>query len=117
MFRALKGLFMSNRPDFLRISPQAARQQVESEPSTLIIDVREPDEVAASAVPGAINIPRGVLGREITHVVPEQDTPVMLCCAAGGRAALCAQTLVELGYTNVKMIDASHREILQAFRG
>lgn len=116
MFKALKGIFMNSKPEFVRISPMAARQQVESDPSTMIIDVREPDEVAASAVPGALNIPRGMLDREIAHVVPGHDTPVLLCCAAGGRAALCAQTLVGMGYTNVKTIDASHREILQAFR-
>ncbi len=34
--------------------------------------------------------------------VPHEDTPIVLYCGTGGRSALAAKTLEELGYTNVK---------------
>ena len=43
------------------ITPQQAQQRVQQNPKTLIIDVREPSEVATGAVDGSINVPLGVL--------------------------------------------------------
>jgi rhodanese-related sulfurtransferase len=97
------------------VSAEAAREQRDATPHTLVIDVREPSEVAASAVPGALNIPRGVLEMQVGQVVPEHDAPVLVCCASGGRAALAARSLQDMGYTNVKVIDCSHQEIVEAF--
>jgi rhodanese-related sulfurtransferase len=98
------------------LTAAGARALREEQPKTVIIDVREPEEVAASAVPGAVNIPRGLLEMKVEQLVPEHDAPVLLCCAAGGRAALCAKTLREMGYSNVKIIDCAHQEIVAAFK-
>jgi len=108
---------MGSGEAFERISAQAASQRLADVPETRIVDVREPDEIAASAVPGAINIPKGLLDREIAEALPDRDTPVLLCCAAGGRAAMAAETLCAMGYRRVSVIAASHADILRALRG
>ena len=69
-----------------------------------IIDVREPSEVQESGmVSGAYNIPRGLLEFQLK---PSEDfpadTPILVYCAVGARAALAGVTLKELGFTNVK---------------
>lgn len=69
----------------------------------VIIDVREYDEYVASHLPGAINIPRGVLEFKI-GMVPEcarKDGAFLIYCRTSGRAALSAVQLQKLGYTNV----------------
>jgi rhodanese-related sulfurtransferase len=69
----------------------------------VIIDVREYDEYAAGHLPGAINIPRGVLEFKI-GMVPEcanKDGSFLIYCRTSGRAALSAVQLQKIGYTNV----------------
>ena len=85
------------------------RKVVESPGPALIVDVREPQEYAAGHVPGAINIPRGVLEFQIWKQVgfpanTEMDRPVYLQCQSGNRASLAAQSLDELGFTHTTAV-------------
>ena len=73
-----------------------------------IVDVREPAEFAAGHVPGAVNIPRGVLEFEIDGhpafnfvkdpALAHRDQPIALYCRSGGRSALAAEALKRLGF-------------------
>jgi rhodanese-related sulfurtransferase len=86
------------------IGMEEYRNLVENPGSALIVDVREPHEYAAGHVPGAINIPRGVLEFKIwSHVGfpanPEMDRPLILQCQSGNRASLAARSLEDLGFT------------------
>ena len=69
----------------------------------MIIDVREADEYAAGHIPGAINIPRGVLEFKIDQhpSLYDRNTQIVLQCQGGGRSALATVALQELGYKNV----------------
>lgn len=70
--------------------------------SALILDVREPAEYAAGCLPGAINIPRGVLEFKIdSHPMFQgrKDARILVYCQSGGRSALASETLQLLGYT------------------
>jgi rhodanese-related sulfurtransferase len=69
----------------------------------VVIDVREYDEYAAGHLPGAINIPRGVLEFKI-GMVPEcanKDGAFLMYCRTSGRAALSAVQLQKIGYSNI----------------
>lgn len=69
----------------------------------VVIDVREYDEYAAGHLPGAINIPRGVLEFKI-GMVPEcanKDGAFLIYCRTSGRAALSAVQLQKIGYGNI----------------
>jgi len=69
--------------------------------SSLILDVREPAEYSAGHLPGAINIPRGVLEFKI-DTYPEfqgkQQASIVVYCQTGGRSALATHALNQLGY-------------------
>ena len=69
----------------------------------LIVDVREPQEYAAAHIPGAINIPRGVLEFKLDQFPDLQDRnrEVVLQCQGGGRSALATVVMQELGFKNV----------------
>lgn len=71
------------------------------DPKALVLDVREPDEYEQGAIPGALHIARGQLESNIESRVPDRDTPLIVHCAAGVRSAFAAQTLEQLGYTDV----------------
>jgi len=61
-----------------------------------LLDVREPDEVAAWVIPGARNIPLAELSLRSTEV-PRQRK-VVTVCAAGGRSAAAATLLARAGW-------------------
>ncbi len=69
----------------------------------VIIDVREPDEYAVSHLPGAINIPRGVLEFKIGMVpqCADKNGAFLVYCRTSGRAALSAVQLQKIGYSNI----------------
>jgi rhodanese-related sulfurtransferase len=78
----------------------------------LLVDLRELDERAQSGcIPGAVHAPRGMLefyaDPSSAYHRPEFDPRrrTILYCASGGRSALAAQTLRQLGYANVAHLD------------
>jgi rhodanese-related sulfurtransferase len=68
-----------------------------------IIDVREYNEFAAGHLPGAINIPRGVLEFQIGTVgeCVDKAKPYLVYCRTSGRAALSTVQLQKIGYSNL----------------
>jgi molybdopterin/thiamine biosynthesis adenylyltransferase/rhodanese-related sulfurtransferase len=67
----------------------------------IVLDVREPDEYAEGALPGALHIPRGHLEAQVEGRISDKNAPVVVYCAGGVRSAFAARTLGELGYSNV----------------
>jgi sulfur-carrier protein adenylyltransferase/sulfurtransferase len=68
---------------------------------TVLVDVREDDEFAQGAIPGALHLPRGYLEIRVEGAVPDKQAPIVIYCAAGTRSALATKALLELGYTDV----------------
>ena len=76
----------------------------------LIIDVRQENEFEDGFVPGAINVPRGLIEFRIWKQVgfpnaTDMNKQMTLYCLTGGRCALAAKTLQDLGFTNVTSVD------------
>src|SRR5690554_5864513 len=81
----------------------------------VVIDVREPAEYAAGHIAQAINLPRGILEFQLSSLpqvaaascAPEvaleqlRQKPVYLICRSGGRSALAALSLQQMGFTQV----------------
>jgi molybdopterin/thiamine biosynthesis adenylyltransferase/rhodanese-related sulfurtransferase len=86
------------------ITVHDARRLMENGSGAVMIDVREADEYAQGAVPGALHIPRGFLELRIEDAAPERDRDVILYCAGGVRSALAARDLRALGYTGVRSV-------------
>jgi len=72
----------------------------------LFIDVREPAEFKMGHIPGAVNIPRGLVEFKIGAQVEEnKDAKIVVNCKSGGRSALATQSLEKLGYKNLLNMD------------
>ncbi len=67
----------------------------------LIIDVREPHELAVGRLPNAVAIPMHQLASRIGSVATDPATPIVLYCAVGERSAVAAVMLEDAGYSNV----------------
>jgi sulfur-carrier protein adenylyltransferase/sulfurtransferase len=70
-------------------------------PGVVVLDVREPDEYEQGALPGAVHLPRGHLESTIESRIPDHAAPVLIYCASGVRSAFAADTMQQLGYSDV----------------
>lgn len=102
--RTAHDLVMEAKKHVAEISIEEAQKLLCSD--TLIVDVREPFEYEEGHVPGAINIPRGMLEFKMTQdeVLIDRNRPILLYCKTSGRAALSAVALKSLGYDHVRSI-------------
>ncbi|MDB5100333.1 MAG: Rhodanese domain protein [Cyanobacteria bacterium RYN_339] len=65
----------------------------------VILDVRTREEFAGGAYPGALHIPVQELPQRLGEV--PRDKPVVIYCAAGGRAGAAAKLLQQAGFADV----------------
>lgn len=72
----------------------------------VLIDVREPDEYRQGHLPGAVNMPRGLLEFQLSSnpACQNAELNVLLYCKTSGRAALAACAMQDMGYRNVRSI-------------
>jgi rhodanese-related sulfurtransferase len=100
-----------------------ARQQVESlSPAQVkealaggnvtLVDLREAEELQQNGkIAGAVHAPRGMLEFYADPALPyhkpelDKSKKIILHCASGGRSALAAQTLKQMGYEQVAHLD------------
>ena len=85
----------------------------------LIVDVRQEDEFADGHIPGAINVPRGLIEFTIWKHVGFPDKTDMskqmtLYCKTGGRCSLATKSLRDLGFTNVTSADMTFESWVKA---
>jgi rhodanese-related sulfurtransferase len=98
-----KDLVAEARAAIDAVSPEQAAEE-----GSLILDVREPEELERNGrIGGAVNVPRGLVelraDPESPSPLPDLTErrgagPVDVLCASGGRAALVAATLKRMGY-------------------
>ena len=93
------------------VSAEEAQQLLDSE-TVLFLDVREAHELQQEGtIPGAVHVSRGLLEFAIEPKSPThnpkitRDLDVIVYCASGMRSLLSAQTLLEMGFTNVRNLD------------
>ena len=94
------------------ISPDEALELSKSDNCNLI-DIRDSNELIKNGkVENSLNISRGLLefalnpdGEYIKNNLVDLNKEIVLFCAAGGRSALAAKTLKEMGFKKVSHVD------------
>ena len=98
-------LLKSAKDNTRDISMADLQKLLKGNPDAALLDVRTRREV--SLVGGTIGvfqnqiIPRGWLEFRIGDAVKSKDTPIIVYCGTNQRSPLAAQTLMNMGYTNV----------------
>jgi rhodanese-related sulfurtransferase len=95
-----------------RITPEQARELI-GKGNTLVVDVRDAPEIEKSGkIAGAVHVSRGMLEFRADPESPyhdknfSKDKNVILYCASGGRSALAAKVLKDMGYEHVYNVGA-----------
>ncbi len=97
--------------------PWDLEEQLEKNPGTLILDVREPYEYDAMHIKGSINVPRGILETACEYdyedTVPElveaRDRDIVVVCRSGNRSIFACEVMQKLGYKHVKSLKTGLR--------
>ena len=97
---SFRDLLAQAKSQIVEIDTAAAQKRIE-EGNVVVLDVREPDEYDQGALPDALHIPRGHLEAQIEGRAVDRSQTIVVYCAGGVRSAFAAQTLQELGYTDV----------------
>jgi rhodanese-related sulfurtransferase len=99
------------------IQPWDLRALLAAGREPILLDVREPAEFALLHIPGAINVPRGVLEQscewDYDETVPKlaagRELEIIVICRSGKRSALAADVMQQMGYANVASLKTGVR--------
>ena len=112
MATSLKQMMETANAAVPKITPGQAREKI-GKGNTLVVDVRDAPEVEKSGkIAGAVHVSRGMLEFRADPESPyhdknfAKDKTVILYCASGGRSALAAKLLKDMGYDHVYNVGA-----------
>jgi rhodanese-related sulfurtransferase len=85
------------------ISVAELRRRHDAGDDLVLLDVREPDEIATASIPWATTIPMAEIPARIGEL--PRDKPIVVMCHHGGRSDRVAQFLAANGYDNAVNLD------------
>jgi rhodanese-related sulfurtransferase len=91
-----------------QVTVPEVREMLHGAHPPVLLDVRDLQEVNLGKIPGAVHISRGNLETKVEAVIP-RDANVVIYCASGNRSAFAADTLQQMGYSNVASMAGGFR--------
>ncbi|TNC29653.1 MBL fold metallo-hydrolase [Amycolatopsis alkalitolerans] len=95
-----------------RLTVDDLRARLDESPAPVVLDVRNPGEIADGAIEGALHIPLAELPRRLDEVPGE---PVVVYCAHGTRSSIAASLLRAAGQSDVSDLIGGYTAWQQAF--
>ena len=87
---------------YMNITAKEAKLIMEQEKDYIILDVRSQEEFDQGHIPGAILIPDTEIEARAEKELHDKDQLILVYCRSGRRSKLAAESLVKLGYTNIR---------------
>jgi len=88
-----------NRFGVEEIVPAEAKAKFDRKDGTMLLDVREHDEVAMAHIEGAKHIPMNEVGSHLSELPKDKD--IVVFCHGGGRSLMVALQLKKRGFERV----------------
>ena len=85
-----------------QITAEEAKKIMDNSSGYIILDVRTAEEFAEGYIENAINISHEELKDKAEDVLADKEQTILVYCRSGRRSKIASETLVSLGYTNVK---------------
>ena len=85
-----------------QITQEEAKSIMDSTEDVIILDVREQNEYDEGHIANAILLPYTEIEDKAEEVLPDKEALILVYCRSGRRSKIAAESLAELGYTNVK---------------
>ncbi|MCI0748590.1 MAG: sulfurtransferase [Verrucomicrobia subdivision 3 bacterium] len=102
------------RPRVRELTVEQARERLAQNPKAILLDVREDNEWTKGHAEQAVHLGKGVLERDIEHMVPDRDTEIIMYCGGGYRSVLTADVAMRMGYRNVSSLVGGYKGLVQA---
>ena len=102
------------RPRIKEITLDQAKARLAANPRAVLLDVREDSEWQAGHAREARHLGRGVLERDIEHLIPDPESEVILYCGGGFRSALACDVAQRMGYRNVFSLAGGYKAMAAA---
>lgn len=96
-----KGQDDNSRKTFETITPESAKSLMDSETDYIILDVRTASEYSEGHIQNAVLIPDYEIEARAQGELKDKNQLILVYCRSGRRSKIAAQTLADLGYTNV----------------
>ncbi|MBK5722730.1 thiosulfate sulfurtransferase GlpE [Dysgonomonas sp. Marseille-P4677] len=93
---------------FKRISSSRAKELVEKNNDSVLVDIRDTDSFINGHVDGALHLTNESLSGFLSTT--SKDSPVLVMCYHGNSSQTVAQFLSEQGFTEVYSIDGGYEE-------
>lgn len=87
---------------YMNITAEEAKKIMDTEEGYSILDVRTQEEFDEGHIPGAVVIPNTEIEARAEEELTNKDQLILVYCRSGRRSKQAAETLVELGYTNIR---------------
>lgn len=89
------------RSEIKEISPNETHKMINKE-KIYLIDIREESELINGIIETAFTPGRSNLENWSLNVIKQMDSPIIIYCSGGTRSLFAANSLITLGYTNVR---------------
>lgn len=87
---------------YYQIPQDEAKRIMDEESDYIIVDAREQSEYDEGHIKGAIVIPYTEIEQKAEEMLPDKEQLILVYCRSGRRSKIAAQSLANMGYTNVK---------------
>ena len=84
-----------------KMTTQEVQEYIKNNENVSIIDVRETEEVKAGKIPGAVNIPLGLIEFRLPDIDKSQEH--IMVCRSGSRSGMASNILENRGYNVINM--------------
>ena len=88
--------------NYMQITAKEAKNIMDNETDYIILDVRTEEEFSKGHIDGAILIPDYEIADKSEKILTDKDQLILVYCRSGRRSKLAADSLVTMGYTNIK---------------
>ena len=83
------------------ISPEEAKNIMETEDNIVILDVRTEEEYNEKHIPNTILISLDKLSNIVEEKIKDKNKKILVYCRSGKRSKIATQILLKKGYKNV----------------
>jgi len=99
---------LSALPQVRHVSPGELDARLAARDAVVLLDVREPHEHEAGAIPGSVLLPLAQVLTEQGRATLSAQSPVIVYCHGGARARRAADELVAAGFPHVEVLDGGY---------
>ena len=109
MPKSYADLLREARNEIKEVTPPEA-DGLRQRAAATFVDVREATEWEQGHLPGAIHISKSYIEQQSEGQLSDRDAPIVTYCAGGVRSLFAAQTLKQMGYTNVASMSGGFQQ-------